>query len=157
MKEERESRASKNNRLANKESTAITNLSTRASNSFRTRFRFAGWGEKSLTRCTRVATLADACFADFRSLPLTWTTFSLAFFNLSADRSVNLCTLWKSVLLPEKFSEESTWHDVIDCARRILDFRNTYCSEEPMLEISCVYHVLLETRGILAQFRSCYK
>lgn len=50
--EEAESRASKNNRLANKGSTAITNLSTRASNSFRTRFRSPGWGEKSLTRCT---------------------------------------------------------------------------------------------------------
>lgn len=51
-REEAESRASKNNRLANKGSTAITNLSTRASNSFRTRFRSPGWGEKSLTRCT---------------------------------------------------------------------------------------------------------
>lgn len=67
QKERRQSRASKNNRLANKGSTAITNLSTRASNSFRTRFRSPGWGEKSLTRCTRVATLADArsCLADF--------------------------------------------------------------------------------------------
>lgn len=72
QKERRQSRASKNNRLANKGSTAITNLSTRASNSFRTRFRSPGWGEKSLTRCTRVATLADArsCLADFFFRPL---------------------------------------------------------------------------------------
>lgn len=92
QKERRQSRASKNNRLANKGSTAITNLSTRASNSFRTRFRSPGWGEKSLTRCTRVATLADArsCLADFfRPLHRIFPRFGTRWTILERERKIS--------------------------------------------------------------------